>query len=174
MEWARGLLGARNSSTAPRWSSTATWPVGSPAPGQASRSCGLGPYTAGAVASIAFGEPVAAVDGNVIRVLARIAAIEGDPSRSEVRARVTSLAGELAIGPDPGALNQALMELGATVCSVRQPQLSRLPGASPLSGSGLWQNLGAAREEEASGQAGPQRDRGGHDAPGLFSSGAET
>lgn len=108
---------------------------------------GFGPYTAGAVASIAFGLPAAAVDGNVARVLSRLFAIRGDPAARGHRERLWSLArelvGETAVisrararprepstqAPlDPGEWNQALMELGATVCG-RSPGCERCPVA---------------------------------------------
>lgn len=78
---------------------------------------GVGEYTAGAVASICFGIPVPAVDGNVLRVMARLADDDADvldPAvRRAVRARLLA-----CIPPErPGAFNQALMELGATVCT---------------------------------------------------------
>ena len=87
---------------------------------------GFGPYTRGAVASIAFDCPVPAVDGNVSRVLARIAAVEGDPSRGEPSRQIWSLAGQLATGTTPGDLNQGLIELGACVCK-RTPECSSCP-----------------------------------------------
>ncbi len=85
---------------------------------------GIGPYTAAAVASIAFGEPVAAVDGNVRRVLARLFAVE-TPSARWLR----ETAERLLDRGDPGAWNQALMELGATVCTPKSPRCSACPVA---------------------------------------------
>lgn len=82
---------------------------------------GFGPYTAGAVASIAFGQQTPIVDGNVVRVLARLFEVEGDPSTREVQKRIWALAGELVPEEAPGDFNQALMELGATVCAPRNP-----------------------------------------------------
>ena len=86
---------------------------------------GLGPYTIGAVRSIAFGLPAALVDGNVSRVLQRWHGIEGPPDAPQVRKVVWQRAEQwLASGPprgDPSTWNQALMELGATVCTPRQP-----------------------------------------------------
>jgi A/G-specific adenine glycosylase len=90
---------------------------------------GIGPYTAGAVASIAFGEAAPLVDGNVARVLARVFAMDRDVKSSAGSARLWALAGELAPGEDPGAWNQALMELGATVCTPRAPACERCPAA---------------------------------------------
>jgi A/G-specific adenine glycosylase len=92
---------------------------------------GIGPYTAGAVASIAFGRRAALVDGNVARVLARLFAIEDDVRGRAGLARVWRLAeglvGALAPEDDPGAWNQALMELGATVCTPRDPRCLACP-----------------------------------------------
>ena len=88
---------------------------------------GIGAYTAGAIASIAWGEEAPIVDGNVARVLARLHAIEGDVSRGPANKRIWALAGELVRGEDPGALNQALMELGATVCTPRAPSCAKCP-----------------------------------------------
>jgi A/G-specific adenine glycosylase len=82
---------------------------------------GIGRYTAGAVASIAFDRPEAVVDGNIVRVLTRLLDIRADVSRREVRERLWEEAGALARGPRPGDLNQALMEFGATVCTPRSP-----------------------------------------------------
>jgi A/G-specific adenine glycosylase len=81
---------------------------------------GIGPYTAGAIASIAYNQAECAVDGNVIRVLSRLRAInqlDGKPLEKKCRELATSL-----VDPhSPGAFNQALMELGATVCKPSNP-----------------------------------------------------
>src|SRR5690242_17796950 len=77
---------------------------------------GVGRYTAGAIASIAFEEPVGLVDGNVARVLARIFVLEDDMRRAGMR-RAEELAESLVPKDAPGDWNQALMELGATVCT---------------------------------------------------------
>ena len=84
---------------------------------------GVGDYTAGAIASIAFGIPVPAVDGNVLRVIARISGDEGDISAPATKKKVTAALGEIIPVNAPGDFNQALMELGATVC---------LPNGAPL------------------------------------------
>ena len=82
---------------------------------------GVGRYTAGAILSIAFGEPLPVVDGNVARVLSRLYLLEGPPGAARDR-RTWSLAADLtAASGAPGDLNQALMELGATVCVPRDP-----------------------------------------------------
>jgi A/G-specific adenine glycosylase len=86
---------------------------------------GVGDYTAGAVASIAFGEVVPAVDGNVRRVLSRIFDLP-DPSPAELR----DLAETLVDRQRPGDFNQALMEHGALVCLPRVPQCQNCPVAS--------------------------------------------
>jgi A/G-specific adenine glycosylase len=90
---------------------------------------GFGPYTAGAVASIAFAIPAAAVDGNVARVLARLFLVRGDPAGRH-RAQVDTLAGALVHPERPGDLNQALMDLGATVCGKPVPGCERCPVTS--------------------------------------------
>ena len=84
---------------------------------------GIGPYTAGAIASIAFGQRVPAVDGNVLRVASRIAAIREDILDPKVRGNFHELMSS-AVPPDrPGEFNQALMDLGATVCLPSSPPL---------------------------------------------------
>ncbi|MEI7731060.1 MAG: A/G-specific adenine glycosylase [Verrucomicrobiota bacterium] len=102
---------------------------------------GIGRYTAGAICSIAFNQPVPILDGNVIRVLARVFCLRGDPAKRAVQLTLWGLAGQLvnaagkfrSVGPElPLAnchsfLNQSLMELGALVCTPRQPQCSACP-----------------------------------------------
>jgi A/G-specific adenine glycosylase len=83
---------------------------------------GIGAYTAAAIASIAFGEAVPVVDGNVERVIARLLDLEVDPKRSAARERVRVAAALLLDAAAPGDSNQALMELGATVCRPRRPR----------------------------------------------------
>lgn len=88
---------------------------------------GFGDYTAGAVASIAFGERVPAVDGNVKRVLARLFAITQDVSRSATTRRLRAIAAELMPLERVGDFNQALMELGATLCTPSSPRCLLCP-----------------------------------------------
>ncbi|MGH7680985.1 MAG: A/G-specific adenine glycosylase [Candidatus Eiseniibacteriota bacterium] len=88
---------------------------------------GIGEYTAAAIASIAFGRAAAAVDGNVVRVIARIRGFRGERSSPALRRRVLERAKALASGPNPGDWTQALMELGATVCLPRNPQCDACP-----------------------------------------------
>ena len=85
---------------------------------------GIGDYTAGAIASIAFGKSAPAFDGNVTRVLGRLAARRGkSPSLSSLR----SLAGRIVPRRNPGLHNQALMELGALICLPKLPRCSLCP-----------------------------------------------
>ena len=98
---------------------------------------GIGPYTAGAIASIAHGERAPLVDGNVARVLARVYAIEADIKSSAGVKALWLRAGELmaALPGDqaPGDLNQGLMELGATLCSPSSPRCLLCPLAAHCS-----------------------------------------
>jgi A/G-specific adenine glycosylase len=98
--------------------------------GQLVKLPGIGRYTAGAVASIAFGERAPILDGNVARVLARWFAIDDPIDETPVRRRLWRLAEHLAGGPKPGDVNQALMDLGATVCTPRSPRCLTCPVAS--------------------------------------------
>src|SRR5690349_4448454 len=86
---------------------------------------GIGPYTAGAISSIAFGLPAPIVDGNVTRVLARYLGIRGDPKSRETKNALWEAAGRLVNAAHDlnacGDFNEALMELGATVCLPHQP-----------------------------------------------------
>ncbi len=88
---------------------------------------GFGPYTSAAVASIAFGEPIACVDGNVARVMARLVAMPGDASKPENKRRIATLAQALLDPRRPAEWNQAVMDLGATVCLPRNPKCSACP-----------------------------------------------
>ena len=107
---------------------------------------GIGRYTAGAICSIAFNQPVPILDGNVMRVLTRVFGIAGNPREKAVNERLWGLAGELVRqavhagrarsrapqtpGRAPAScsrLNQSLMELGALVCTPRQPQCAVCP-----------------------------------------------
>lgn len=88
---------------------------------------GVGPYTAGAIASIAFDQPAAILDGNVARVLARLHGIDTPIDQPATRKLLWQLAGRLATGPSPGDVNQGLMELGATLCTPRSPRCPACP-----------------------------------------------
>ena len=88
---------------------------------------GIGDYTAAAVASIAFGEPRAVLDGNVLRVVARVENDAGDIRSPKTRARFRAVAQGWLERRHPGGFNQALMELGATVCLPRRPLCPECP-----------------------------------------------
>ena len=90
---------------------------------------GIGAYTAAAIASIAFGEAVAVVDGNVERVLCRLEgwAAGNRAGGAALRHKIEDLAAQLLDPDRPGDFNQALMELGATVCLPRNPQCPMCP-----------------------------------------------
>ena len=90
---------------------------------------GIGPYTAAAVLSIAYGEPHAVLDGNVIRVLTRIFAVEDDSTSTRTKRHLRRIANELIEPTRPGDFNQAMMELGATVCTPRSPSCAECPVA---------------------------------------------
>jgi A/G-specific adenine glycosylase len=91
---------------------------------------GIGEYTVGAIASIAFGRPVAAVDGNVLRVVSRIAAWDHDIAKPAAKAAVGAWVGERFPVDAAGDFTQALMELGATVCTPQQPTCGDCPVAA--------------------------------------------
>jgi len=86
---------------------------------------GIGPYTAGAIASVAFGRPEPVLDGNVRRVLSRLLARRGAGAAEE--RHLWGVARDLVRGPSPGDLNQSLMELGALVCTPRAPRCDACP-----------------------------------------------
>lgn len=88
---------------------------------------GIGRYTAGAIASIAFDQVVPLVDGNVARVLARIFGIRSDVTKPATQKSLWSLAANLLPTGDPGTFNQALMELGALLCTPQNPCCSVCP-----------------------------------------------
>jgi A/G-specific adenine glycosylase len=88
---------------------------------------GIGAYTAAAVASIAFGERQAAIDGNVVRVLARVFRLPGRASDRELVQAVRRRARLLVDCDSPGDVNQALMDLGATVCRPEAPDCAACP-----------------------------------------------
>lgn len=90
---------------------------------------GIGSYTEAAVLSIAFGKERAVLDGNVARVLARLGAVRGDLREPERWQSLQKTAAELLDPKSPGDSNQAMMELGATLCTPRQPQCLLCPVA---------------------------------------------
>lgn len=88
---------------------------------------GVGSYTAGAILSIAYNKPEPAVDGNVMRVLSRFFLLEDDIAKASTKAAIEKLARELIPDGHAGDFNQALMELGATVCTPRSPHCLTCP-----------------------------------------------
>jgi len=112
---------------------------------------GVGRYTAGAISSIAFGLAEPVLDGNVRRVLARLFAIDGRRVGPRVEERTLwRIAEELARGPQPGDLNQALMELGALVCTPRAPDCPACP---------LWRRCRAKASGDPESLPAPKKTR---------------
>ena len=97
---------------------------------------GIGHYTAGAIASIAYGIPAPAVDGNVLRVIARVTADSSDIMKQSVRTRVEEALQDIMPKEQASQFNQALMELGATVC---------VPNGEPLCGGCPWKEFCEAK-----------------------------
>jgi A/G-specific adenine glycosylase len=110
---------------------------------------GIGDYTAAAILSIAFDVPLAALDGNVARVLARLFAIRGDLRAPKAWKRLAATAQQLLPPESAGDWNQALMELGETICAPRAPQCARCPIARHCKAHslGIAHKLPAARRE---------------------------
>ena len=109
---------------------------------------GIGSYTAGAISSIAYGRAVPAVDGNVLRVISRVTADDSDIMKQSVRSNMEAKLYELMNATDetgigteliPSVFNQALMELGATVC---------LPNGAPRCEVCPWHDLCDARKQD--------------------------
>lgn len=88
---------------------------------------GIGPYTAAAIASIAFKLEHAVMDGNVIRVVSRYIGLEEDTRKNATRSRIQKVVDEWIIGHPPDDFNQAIMELGATVCTPHKPACEHCP-----------------------------------------------
>lgn len=103
---------------------------------------GIGHYTAGAIVSIAYGRVVPAVDGNVLRVVSRVTGDERDIGKQQVRVNMENRLERIIPKGRSGAFNQALMELGATVC---------LPNGKPKCTECPWQEICIARKEGLTG-----------------------
>lgn len=115
---------------------------------------GIGSYTAGAIASIAYNQPVPAVDGNVLRVISRVSGDDSDIMKQSVRTGMEKRLRKLMVnqvehGLVPRAFNQALMELGALVC---------VPNGEPLCEECPWRKFCRARLEDRRGEI-PVRSR---------------
>jgi A/G-specific adenine glycosylase len=91
---------------------------------------GVGRYTAGAIASIVYNEPVPVLDGNVIRVLTRVFDIDACSDLPAVKESLWNLAASLVPQENPGDFNQAMMELGARICTPREPACETCPVAN--------------------------------------------
>ena len=130
---------------------------------------GIGVYTAAAIASIAHGEPVAVVDGNVERVLCRFAGWgAGKGGRTALRRKVEDLARQAAGSRAARRFNQAMMELGATVCMPRNPQCAACPLTDGMQDARRAQDA-AARADDQQGcglRAGGADKHGGRQAAG--------
>ena len=103
---------------------------------------GFGPYTSRAVASLAFGEAVGVLDGNVIRVLSRVFGLKLEWWKTKEREQLQNIADALAQAQDPYLINQGLMELGATVCTPQSPACLMCP----------WSQACVARDENLIGE----------------------
>lgn len=99
---------------------------------------GIGHYTAGAIASIAYKIPVPAVDGNVLRVITRVSADDSDIMKQSVRTKVEQALSQIIPKQRASAFNQGLMELGATVC---------LPNGAPLREQCPWKDFCEAKKK---------------------------
>ena len=88
---------------------------------------GIGPYTAAAITSLAFGEAVPLIDGNVLRVFTRLTRLTSNIMLSRTKADISAALGQLIPMDNPGAFNQGLMDLGRVVCTPRNPDCSPCP-----------------------------------------------
>ncbi len=95
---------------------------------------GIGDYTAAAIGSLAFGLSVPVLDGNVRRVVARVTVFDGDPRTSAAETTMKIWVTRLFQGHNPGVVNEALMELGATVCTPSRPRCDACPLARECKG----------------------------------------
>ena len=96
-------------------------------PAQLAALPGLGPYATAAIASFAFGHPLAVLDGNVIRVFSRLLALPDDVGLPATKKKLQRLADDLLLRDKPAATNEAWMELGALVCTPRNPRCPDCP-----------------------------------------------
>jgi A/G-specific adenine glycosylase len=112
---------------------------------------GIGNYTAAAILSIAFGEKLAVLDGNVARVLARLGAIHGDLRESQRWQELQATADRFLEPKSPGDWNQAMMELGAALCTPKSPQCLLCPVAQFCEGRrlGIAESLPEKRKKRA-------------------------
>lgn len=88
---------------------------------------GIGPYTSGAILSIAYDKPVPAVDGNVMRVFSRLFALDDDIAKQKTRKKIEAIVKDVIDESCPGDFNQAIMELGALICTPQSPSCMLCP-----------------------------------------------
>lgn len=88
---------------------------------------GIGPYTAGAICSIAYHMPTPAIDGNVLRIISRQYLLKDNIAETKTQKHITSIVAELLMGYDASAFNQGLMDLGATICRPLNPKCDQCP-----------------------------------------------
>ncbi len=124
---------------------------------------GLGPYTARAVAALAFGRRVGAVDVNVRRVVGRVVGGPDGP-RDMTAARLQDIADDLVPAEDPGRWTHALMDLGATLCRIRAPRCEACPAQPWCAAAATWATGGAATRGMGRPAANATRER-----PAAFS-----
>jgi A/G-specific adenine glycosylase len=112
---------------------------------------GIGRYTAAAVLSIAYDEPLAVLDGNVARVLARLGAVRGDLRAPALWQKLDAMAQKILARKTPGDWNQAMMELGATICTPKSPKCGECPVAGWCRARklGIEEQLPDARKKRA-------------------------
>jgi A/G-specific adenine glycosylase len=128
---------------------------------------GIGSYTAGAILSVAFGQSVPAVDGNVKRILSRLFAIKQPLSQSKTQQRIMDLAQRIVPEKDAGFFNQALMDIGSEICTPKKPRCEACPiqTSCEACGSGLQDKLPVTRKRpplpHSLVTAAVLRDRGG-------------
>jgi len=123
---------------------------------------GIGAYTSNAIASVSHGYPAAVVDGNVNRVIARLVALETEVNTTAGVREVQAIADTLLDREDPSSHNQAMMELGALVCSPRNPQCETCPVRTECAANalGTWSRYPLKRKK-----AKPQK---AHEVAGLY------
>ncbi|WP_346353730.1 A/G-specific adenine glycosylase [Azotosporobacter soli] len=112
---------------------------------------GIGDYTAGAILSIAYDQPQAAIDGNVLRVFSRIYALADDVGKASVKKRIADLVLEVMPRDCPGDFNQALMDLGAVICIPKAPRCESCPVVECCEGcrQGLQRQLPLKKAKKA-------------------------
>ena len=111
---------------------------------------GIGEYTAGAIASMAYGVPVPAVDGNLLRVLARLYAVRDDVLSTSGKKKIGTLAESVIPSARPGDFNEAMMDLGADICIPKKPRCEKCPlmGCCQAYAKGMTEELPVRRRRQ--------------------------